>query len=53
MSSVMPPLDTDDVFGAPAGSGVADQQVAQLRVPPHSLESESSVLGGLLLDNNA
>jgi len=29
-----------------------DAQVAQLRVPPHSLESESSVLGGLLLDNN-
>lgn len=24
-----------------------------LRVPPHSIESESSVLGGLLLDNNA
>ena len=27
----------------------ADQQVAQLRVPPHSIEAESSVLGGLLL----
>ena len=27
--------------------------VAQLRVPPHSIESESSVLGGLLLDNGA
>ena len=25
----------------------ADQQVAQLRVPPHSIEAESSVLGGL------
>jgi replicative DNA helicase len=31
----------------------ADQQVAQLRVPPHSIEAESSVLGGLLLDNGA
>ena len=31
----------------------ADQQVAQLRVPPHSIEAESSVLGGLLLDNSA
>ena len=31
----------------------ADQQVAQLRVPPHSIEAESSVLGGLLLDNAA
>ena len=30
-----------------------DRQVAQLRVPPHSIESESSVLGGLLLDNAA
>jgi replicative DNA helicase len=30
-----------------------DDQVAQLRVPPHSLEAESSVLGSLLLQNNA
>ena len=30
-----------------------DRQVAQLRIPPHSIEAESSVLGGLLLDNNA
>ena len=30
-----------------------DRQLAQLRIPPHSLEGESSVLGGLLLDNNA
>jgi replicative DNA helicase len=30
-----------------------DRQVAQLRIPPHSIESESSVLGGLLLDNSA
>jgi len=30
-----------------------DRQVAQLRVPPHSVEAESSVLGGLLLDNSA
>ena len=27
--------------------------MAQLRVPPHSIEAESSVLGGLLLDNTA
>ncbi|WP_210545778.1 replicative DNA helicase [Rhodoferax sp. PAMC 29310] len=31
----------------------ADPQVAQLRIPPHSIEAESSVLGGLLLDNGA
>ena len=30
-----------------------DREIAQLRVPPHSHEAESSVLGGLLLDNNA
>jgi replicative DNA helicase len=30
-----------------------DRQVAQLRIPPHSIEAESSVLGGLLLDNIA
>ncbi|WP_218242737.1 replicative DNA helicase [Comamonas fluminis] len=58
MSSVMPPLDMeDDAFAPLPGPGVAgsaaDPQVAQLRVPPHSMESESSVLGGLLLDNNA
>jgi replicative DNA helicase len=47
----MPPLDLDDDAFAPLPTG--DQQVAQLRVPPHSMESESSVLGGLLLDNNA
>jgi replicative DNA helicase len=28
-----------------------DKQVEALRVPPHSLEAEQSVIGGLLLDN--
>ncbi|MFM6990278.1 MAG: replicative DNA helicase [Rhodoferax sp.] len=32
---------------------VADRQVAQLRIPPHSIEGESSVIGGLLLSNDA
>ncbi|WP_417604720.1 replicative DNA helicase [Oceanimonas baumannii] len=31
----------------------SDQAVAQLKMPPHSFEAEQSVLGGLLLDNNA
>ena len=31
----------------------SDKQVAQWRIPPHSQEAESSVLGGLLLDNNS
>ncbi len=30
-----------------------DRQIAQLRIPPHTIEGESSVLGGLLLDNSA
>ena len=30
-----------------------DPQIDALRLPPHSLEAEQSVLGGLLLDNSA
>jgi replicative DNA helicase len=29
-----------------------DDEVARLRVPPHSIEAEQSVLGGLMLDNS-
>jgi len=32
---------------------VADPQLESLKVPPHSIEAEQSVLGGLLLDNSA
>src|SRR5687768_5060131 len=39
------------VFQQPPGH--ADDDVARLRVPPHSIEAEQSVLGGLLLDNLA
>ncbi len=45
MSAVLSPLDD-------AGYST-DRQIAQLRIPPHSIEGESSVLGGLLLDNSA
>ena len=48
MSAVFPPLD--DAAFSPSSP---DREIASLRVPPHSLEAESSVLGGLLLDNNA
>jgi len=41
------PIVMDDAFEP------LDRQIAQLRVPPHSIEGESSVLGGLLLDNHA
>jgi len=44
MSAVLTAVD--DNYGP-------DRQIAQLRVPPHSIEAESSVLGGLLLDNAA
>ena len=48
MSSVFPPTFPDLGDEAPP-----DRQVAQLRIPPHSIVAESSVLGGLLLDNTA
>ncbi|MGQ5524679.1 replicative DNA helicase [Chitinimonas sp. PSY-7] len=32
---------------------VADPQVAAIRTPPHSVEAEQSVLGGLLIDNRS
>jgi replicative DNA helicase len=42
------------VFQSPDRSAVVrDDEVARLRVPPHSIEAEQSVLGGLLLDNLA
>lgn len=31
----------------------ADKETAALKLPPHSLEAEQSVLGGLMLDNQA
>lgn len=31
----------------------ADSQIEQLKLPPHSVEAEQSVLGGLLLDTSA
>ncbi|MBS0449172.1 MAG: replicative DNA helicase [Proteobacteria bacterium] len=37
----------------PPPAAQADDEVARLRIPPHSIEAEQSVLGGLLLDNSA
>jgi replicative DNA helicase len=37
----------------PNSQVVNDPQLVQLRVPPHSIEAEQAVLGGLLLDNQA
>ncbi len=55
MSAVLHPVDDDytpdlSSFGVDASSA---SPLAQLRIPPHSIEAESSVLGGLLLDNGA
>jgi replicative DNA helicase len=41
------------VFSTVTSDFIQDHEVAQLRIPPHSIEAESSVLGSLLLDNNA
>ena len=30
-----------------------DSQVAALKLPPHSIEAEQSLIGGLLIDNAA
>lgn len=32
---------------------ITDSSLDKLRVPPHSIEAEQSVLGGLMLDNQA
>jgi replicative DNA helicase len=36
-----------------SGRTHGDDDVARLRIPPHSVEAEQSVLGGLLIDNGA
>ena len=46
------PLDDFDSIPLPASGSGRDAEVAQLRTPPHSVEAEQSVLGGLLLDNS-
>ncbi|MQY51213.1 replicative DNA helicase [Rhodocyclus tenuis] len=40
-------------FNSASKEAAVDPSIAHLRVPPHSLEAEQSVLGGLLLDNSA
>ena len=37
-------------FNAPQSP---DPQIAALKLPPHSIEAEQSLIGGLLLDNSA
>ncbi|HWH73075.1 MAG TPA: replicative DNA helicase [Methylibium sp.] len=51
MSAVLTPVD--DPSFPPPDSVVRERAITQLRIPPHSIEAESSVLGGLLLSNAA
>jgi replicative DNA helicase len=37
---------------AQAAQAAQDRQVASLKLPPHSIEAEQSLIGGLLLDNS-
>jgi replicative DNA helicase len=58
MPAVLHPVDDDYTPDyTPDVSSFSDTSpsspIAQLRIPPHSIEAESSVLGGLLLDNGA
>jgi len=41
------------VFDPRDAASPRDEDVARLRMPPHSVEAEQSVLGGLMLDNLA
>ena len=40
-------------FSSSGSASLSSDEVSRLRVPPHSIEAEQSVLGGLLLDNSA
>ena len=46
-------LPIPDSAGSVAPPQSADAEIAALRVPPHSVEAEQSVLGAVLLDNTA
>src|SRR3954464_14664624 len=48
MSTAYLPAEYSSSSAAPPGD-----QISKLRIPPHSIEAEQSVLGGLLLDNSA
>ena len=37
----------------PSSDQLSEEQTSGLRVPPHSIEAEQAVIGGLLLDNRA
>jgi replicative DNA helicase len=47
------PFTKNSKFSRQQQEKSSDPAIAALRLPPHSMEAEQSVLGGLLLDNNA
>jgi replicative DNA helicase len=47
----MPPSAPGSERFARSSSGSGDAQIESLRLPPHSVEAEQAVLGGLLLSN--
>ena len=49
MAEVLPPSDPFDLASEPADGAVRDARTASVKVPPHSIEAEQAVLGGLLL----
>jgi replicative DNA helicase len=51
--SPSPFSNSSNSFSGASSPAPRDEEVARLRIPPHSLEAEQSVLGGLLLDNSA
>jgi replicative DNA helicase len=50
---IMPSAPAGSERFARSGSVPGDAQIESLRLPPHSVEAEQAVLGGLLLSNSA
>lgn len=42
-----------EIISKPEGSETADSVIQSLKIPPHSMEAEQAVLGGLMLDSEA
>ena len=53
VAPIIAPMLTATASNDHAGATHSDDEVSKLRIPPHSVEAEQSVLGGLLLDNSA
>jgi replicative DNA helicase len=51
MSTLFDPRDRPPPSDGPPEPPRHDEDISRLRLPPHSVEAEQSVLGGLLLDN--